>query len=155
MTSKEPTTIRCTCGQVEIRVTGKPILTTICHCDDCQRASSELERLENASGILDTAGGTAYVLFRRDRVSCSQGASLLRDHRIEDEPFTKRVVASSCNAPLYLDFEQGHWLSLFHSRFEDAPPIQMRTQTKHATNLRSVPRDAPQFKRTPWVLFSA
>jgi hypothetical protein len=30
------TTIRCSCGAVEIQLTGKPVLQYFCHCDDCQ-----------------------------------------------------------------------------------------------------------------------
>ena len=45
MRSKTETIIRCDCGKVAIRLEGKPILSAICHCDDCQRASAELEPL--------------------------------------------------------------------------------------------------------------
>jgi hypothetical protein len=30
------TTIQCSCGAVEIRITGKSIVQYCCHCDDCQ-----------------------------------------------------------------------------------------------------------------------
>jgi hypothetical protein len=30
------TTIHCSCGAVQIQLTGKPLLQYCCHCDDCQ-----------------------------------------------------------------------------------------------------------------------
>ena len=147
MRSVEETTIRCACGQVEIQLLGTPILSAVCHCDDCQRAASELEQFPNAPKILDQAGGTAYVLYRKDRVRCSTGKSLLKAHRTQGEKSTARFVASCCNSPMYLDFEPGHWLSLFRDRFGNhAPRIQMRTQTKFAPDASTIPKDAPQFR---------
>lgn len=147
MTRKLVTIVRCACGEVEIQLVGKPILTTICHCDDCQRASAELELFPNAPKVLDKANGTAYVMYRRDRVNCIKGDSILLDHRIEGEQLTKRVIASCCNSPMYLDFEEGHWLSLFRDRFGAfAPRVQMRTQTKYVKDSLVIPKDVPQFQ---------
>ena len=30
------TTIRCSCGAVELQLTGEPMVQYFCHCDDCQ-----------------------------------------------------------------------------------------------------------------------
>jgi hypothetical protein len=30
------TSIHCSCGAVEMKLTGKPMLQYLCHCDDCQ-----------------------------------------------------------------------------------------------------------------------
>src|SRR5580704_10120930 len=30
------TKVQCSCGAVEIRLTGKPLMQYFCHCDDCQ-----------------------------------------------------------------------------------------------------------------------
>ena len=30
------TQIQCSCGAVEIQLTGKPVMQYFCHCDDCQ-----------------------------------------------------------------------------------------------------------------------
>jgi hypothetical protein len=29
-------TVRCSCGAVEMHLTGKPVMQYVCHCDDCQ-----------------------------------------------------------------------------------------------------------------------
>jgi hypothetical protein len=32
------TTVQCSCGAVEMRLTGTPVVQYVCHCDDCQAA---------------------------------------------------------------------------------------------------------------------
>jgi len=45
---------------------------------------------------------------------------------------------------MFLDFEKGHWLSLYRDRFEgDAPPLQMRVQTKYKPEHAAIPNDLP------------
>jgi hypothetical protein len=136
--------LRCSCGAVEYEASGKPILTSICYCDDCQKASREIESLPSAPRILDNNGGTTYVLYRKDRVECVRGEQLLKEYRLAGESFTKRVVASCCNSAMFLDFEKGHWLSLYRDRFEGhAPPLQMRVQTKYKPEGANIPNDLP------------
>jgi hypothetical protein len=118
---------------VVFELTGEPIVVSVCHCDDCQRASKELEALPGAPKILDATGGTAYVMHRRDRAVCQKGAGHLVDHTLEGEKETKRVVAGCCQTPMYLDFAPGHWQAWFRDRWPDpAPAIQMRVQTRFA-----------------------
>jgi len=146
-------TITCACGQVELTLTGKPFLVNICHCDDCQRASSELERLPGAPKILDAFGGTAYALYRKDRVLVTKGHDKLTDHRIEGEKKTRRVVASCCQSPLFLDFEPGHWLSLFRQRFaEPAPPVQRHINTRFMPAGLRLDDGLPQAKGFPLAM---
>jgi hypothetical protein len=64
-------------------------------------------------------------------MKCAKGAEHLRDYRIKEGSHTKRVVASCCNSAMFLDFQKGHWFSVYRARFEgDVPPLQMRVQTK-------------------------
>ncbi len=78
-----------------------------------------------------------------------KGKELLQDHRIENEAFTKRAVASCRNAAMYLDFEKGHWLSLCRGRFiGEVPPVQMRIQTQYKPEGSVLP-DARAFKAFP------
>ena len=136
--------LRCSCGAVEFEARGKPILTSICYCDDCQKASREIESLPRAPRILDKNGGTSYILYRKDRVACVRGEQFLQEYRLAGESFTKRVVASCCNSAMFLDFEKGHWLSLYRDRFEGhAPPLQMRVQTKYKSGDANIPNDLP------------
>ncbi len=89
---------RCTCGRVELEVVGAPIASVACYCDDCQEGSRQLEALPNGRPIRDAAGGTDYVLFRKDRLRYAKGAELLRGHKIRPTSATNRVTASCCNA---------------------------------------------------------
>ncbi len=127
--------VSCSCGQVECEATGAPIVTVACYCDDCQEGSRQIEELPNAPRVRDADGGTAYVLYRKDRLKCSRGRDLLRDLRIREKSATRRVVASCCNSALYLDFEKGHWLSIYRARLGGVlPPLQMRIQTRFIPN---------------------
>jgi len=142
--------IRCSCGKVEFEAKGRPILTSVCYCDDCQKASRQLESLPGAPRLLGQDGGTPYVLYRKDKVAFIKGKELLRDHRVEGEAFTKRVVASCCNSAMYLEYEKGHWFSLYRDRFMGAtPPVQMRVQTQYKPEGAVLPKDAPSFKAFP------
>ncbi len=149
--STEKASIRCSCGSVEFEARGKPILASICYCDDCQKASRQIESLPNAPRILREDGGTPYVLFRKDRVACLRGSQLVVEHRLDGESFTKRVIASCCNSAMFLDFEKGHWLSLYRDRFEGhAPPVQMRVQTKYKPEKAFLPDDIPSYPGFPF-----
>ncbi len=148
----ESTRVRCSCGSVEFEARARPILTSVCYCDDCQKASLRIESLPHAPRILGEDRGTSYVLYRKDRVTCLRGQQFLEEHRLEGESFTKRVVASCCNSAMFLDFEKGHWLSLYRDRFEGhAPPVQMRVQTKYKPENAVLSDDIPSYPGFPFV----
>jgi hypothetical protein len=148
--SKNHTIARCACGRVELEAIGKPILSTACYCDDCQEGARQIEALPNARPVLDPDGGSAYLLYRKDRMKCSKGAEHLRDYKIKDESPTRRVVATCCNSAMFLDFQKGHWFSAYRARFEsDVPPLQMRIQTKFKPENRTIPNDVPSYPSYP------
>ena len=125
------TVARCRCGQVGFEATGRPILAVACYCDSCRKAAVELESLPEAQPILRADTGTDFLLYRKDRVRPAAGADRLREHRLGQNARTRRVVAACCNSPMFLEFEHGHWLSLYRDRFdpEARPPVEMRTMT--------------------------
>ncbi|RUO29559.1 hypothetical protein CWE14_13945 [Aliidiomarina soli] len=150
MPNTDHTIVQCACGSVEIEVAGVPILGAACYCDDCQEGARQLEALPGASPIMGPDGGTDLLLFRKDRVQCSKGIALLRDYRINDDSPTRRVVATCCNSAMFVDFQKGHWFSFFRARFgSDAPPIQVRIQTKYRPDNSSVVSKVPEFKSYP------
>lgn len=147
MPSTNHTIVQCTCGSVEIDVAGEPILGAACYCDDCQEGARQLEALQEASPLMGADGGTEMLLFRKDRVQCSKGSDLLRDYRIKDDSPTRRVVATCCNTAMFLDFQKGHWCSVYRGRFgDDAPPIQVRIQTKYRSENSSIASKIPEYK---------
>ena len=83
----------CSCGQVRLRLDGPPIVASTCHCDSCKAAGRALGQLRGAQPILDKTEGTAFVLFRKDRLSSQSGADLLADYRLTPESKTGRIVS--------------------------------------------------------------
>jgi len=145
--------VTCNCRSVKIELTGEPMLVNICHCDDCQRGSAQLELLPGAPKILDGYGGTPYVLYRKDMLKLVQGRELLVDHRIDGEKNTRRVVASCCNSPVLLDFEPGHWVSIYQRRFEaPAPPARMRVQTRFMPSAQKPADGIPLHRGFPFSM---
>jgi hypothetical protein len=122
----------CACGSVRIEASGTPIISVVCHCDDCQEGARRIEALPGAPRIVDAAGGTAYVAYRKDRVACVKGAELLRRYKIRTGSVTNRVVATCCNSALFLDFDDGkHWVDLYRARIlGQAPPLEMHICTR-------------------------
>jgi len=140
------TGITCSCGQTALSLTGAPILTSTCHCTSCRTAAAQLLALPGAQPVTDAQGATPFVLWRKDRVTILRGAGHLREHRLRPGG-TRRVVASCCNTPMYLEFRGGHWLSLYARRFSPPPPVEMRTMLMDAEP-GSVPDDGiPGAKR--------
>jgi len=122
----------CQCEAVALEVSGQPILSAICHCESCQTAGERLEKRAGAPPVLGLHRGTAFMLFRKDRIRCLRGEKHLAEFRLKRDSPTRRVVASCCNAPMFLEFTNGHWLSFYMDRFEPSDRSQpdLRTMTR-------------------------
>src|SRR5258706_8236695 len=96
----------CACGNVELKAFGKPIVSNVCYCDDCQKGADQIEALPNAGDIRDPDGGTAYILYRKDRIECSKGVQLLKSYKLKETSVTNRVVASCCNSAMFMNFDR-------------------------------------------------
>lgn len=139
-------TARCACGGVEIEATGDPITSAVCYCESCQQGSRQIEALPIGRPVCGSDGGTAYVLYRKDRVEYSKGSRLLRGLKLGEESSTRRVVASCCDSPLFLDFEKGHWLSMYRTSLQGGlPPLEMRVHTKSKPAGSILPNDMPNY----------
>lgn len=143
-----PIILACRCRQVQMEVTGQPILSVACLCSDCQEASEVLGALPSAHPLVDDLGSTRFVMYRKDRVRCMTGQDQLREHRLTPASTSRRVVASCCNAPMFLELSGGHWLSLYGERWPDGtlPALQMRTMTRDAPDGVVLPDDVPNPK---------
>lgn len=144
-------TARCACGSVEIEATGAPITSVICYCNDCQATGRQIEAMPNAPSSRDADGGTGYVAYRKDRVSFLKGAALLTKHKLDAKSPTNRVIATCCNSPMVLNFDDGKWwVDIYRARYVgSAPSVQMRVCTKFkAENLR-LPDDVPNYPSYP------
>ena len=105
MTQAPVMTATCACGRVAFKAAGEPIVTGVCYCDDCQRGAAQIEALPRAPAVREADGGTAYVLYRKDRIACTQGAELLRSYKLKDTSATNRVVATCCNSAMVVNFQ--------------------------------------------------
>jgi len=141
----------CACGSVELEAIGAPIVGAVCYCDDCQTGARRIQALSNAAPVQDADGGTAYLLYRRDRVACTKGAERLKRLKIKDKSATNRVVASCCCSPMMLNFDDGKpWVSVYRARFEgDVPPLQMRINTRFKAGSSPLPSDLPRYTGFP------
>jgi len=147
---KNRTTARCACGGVEIEAVGDPIVSAVCYCESCQEGSRRIASLPGGHPVCGPDGGTELVLYRKDRVACSKGSGLLRGLKIGNESPTSRVVATCCDSPLYLDFEKGHWLSVYRAALRGTvPPPEMRMQTKSRPAGSELPTDVPSYPGYP------
>lgn len=147
----QPTVMRCQCGQVECRGSGKPFLAAVCYCDDCQEAAKQIAASGKGPAVADPDGGTALCLIRDDRFAIVKGGEHLRPHRLNPGTPTSRMVASCCNSAMFLDFSDGRfWRSAMVNRIDGAkPPIEMRLMTRYRSSPMPWPDDAPRHAGFP------
>ncbi|MFZ0498170.1 MAG: hypothetical protein WAU49_10685 [Steroidobacteraceae bacterium] len=141
----------CACGKVEIEAVGTPITISVCYCDDCQEGARQIEVLPGAPPILDTGGGSAYLVYRKDRVSCSRGAELLKPLKIRAMSPTNRVIAACCNSAMMLSFDDDkHWIDIYRDRVRGtAPPPRMHVCTRFKRPGQGAPSDIPTYAGYP------
>ena len=141
----------CACGRVEYEASGKPIVSSVCYCDDCQNGGAQIEALPNAPAVRDGDGGTPYILYRKDRIACTKGAELLKSYKLKDTSITNRMVATCCNSAVVVSFDRGpHWISAYRARFcGELPPLQFRMCTKFKPDGVEIPNDVPSSRGYP------
>ncbi len=160
--STDPNTLTasCRCGQVAFAVDGRPIAHTACYCASCRTAGRAFEQAPGATPVVADDGGTDLVLYRKDRVVLVGGADLLTEHRLKPDSPTRRMLATCCNTPMFLDFTKGHWLSLYRGRLPgNVPPLEMRVMTADRPAGVTLPDDVPNHAghsgKFMWKLVSA
>lgn len=146
---------RCACGTVEVELSGAPVISVVCHCDDCQAGSAMIEALPGAAAILDAGAGTPYALFRNDRVRCTRGADRLTGYKLRPESTTNRMVAGCCNSAMLVRLAPVlHWTPVYRDRIDDPPPLKVRINTRFVPQGTTVPTDLPTRSGVPLRFFS-
>lgn len=147
MTQKIP--LACHCGQVMLQANGPPIATVECLCTSCRKAGAILTTLPGAPQMPDEKGATPFVMYRKDRVTFVEGMDRLKEFRLSSDSGTRRVIATCCNAPVFLEMKGGHWLSLYGNLWPqgDMPTLEMRTMTGDLDGSEHLPKDVPNLKR--------
>lgn len=148
----EHITLRCQCGAVECTAQGRPFLSAVCYCDDCQEAARQIAATGNGPPVADPDGGTGLCLIRDDRFRIERGADLLKPHRLEPDSATSRMVAACCNSALFLSFSDGRfWKSVMIGRIVGTrPPVEMRLCTRYRDSALPWPDTAPRHAKFPW-----
>ncbi len=127
----EITSLACACGQFHVELIGAPFIATECHCNSCREAERRFAALPASFPLSGPNGGTPYILYRKDRIRFPEGTDRLRAYRLSDTAPTRRVVTTCCNSPVFLEFQAGHWLSLYAGLWpqDTRPTIDIRTMT--------------------------
>jgi hypothetical protein len=143
------TELSCACRECRLEVEGKPIVTAECHCDSCRSAAARLGALPGAPSVLEPNGGTRFALYRKDRIRFKQGTAQLKEHRLTPKSPTRRVVAGCCNTPMFLEFQSGHWLSVYTGLWptETRPPLEVRTMIMDRPPGAPLENDVPNARR--------
>lgn len=151
----QTTGLQCSCGQVCLEVEHPPIVSTECHCNSCRAAGARLQALPEAPAFMESNGGTRFLLYRKDRVRFRRGSDLLREFRLTPGARTRRAVASCCNTPVFLEFQNGHWLSLYGCLWgSETPAPQLRTMTADLRDGAMLADDIPNAKRQSLSFFA-
>jgi hypothetical protein len=143
------TQLTCACGTVRLSVERDPILACECCCTSCREAAARLQTNVRAPPMTTAAGATPFVLFRKDRVGITEGQTSLAEFRLTPTSTTRRVLARCCATPLFLEFEQGHWLSLYAALWpvETRPSPTLRTMAGDLPGPARLPTDIPNHTR--------
>jgi hypothetical protein len=142
------TIIGCGCARTRIELQGAPIVVSECLCNSCRAAATRLARLPGARNILTSYGATPCAEYRKDRVRIVSGAEHLSEFRLSADAGSRRVVATCCNTPVFLEMKGAHWLSIYlHLWPEEArPKAEMRTMAGDLPDASRVPDDIPNLK---------
>ncbi|MGE0281354.1 MAG: hypothetical protein AB7P20_12185 [Rhizobiaceae bacterium] len=91
---------------------------------------------------------TPSAEYRKDRVRILSGQEYLKEFRLTADAGSRRVVATCCNTPVFLEMKGAHWLSVYlHLWPEDSrPKPELRTMTGDLTDASSLPGDIPNLK---------
>ncbi len=105
--------------------------------------------------MVESNGATHLILYRKDRVRLDSGAECLAEHRLSPVSPTRRVVATCCNTPVFMEFTKGHWLSVYARLWptDMRPAAEMRTMTSDAPADANLSGDVANAKTYPFGFF--
>lgn len=144
----DTTHIGCACGQTRLKVQGAPILVSECLCDSCRAAAARLSALPGARNILTSYEATPSAEYRKDRITIVSGEENLSEFRLSADAGSRRIVATCCNTPVFLEMKGAHWLSLYLHLWpkETRPKAALRTMVGDLPDASRLPKDIPNLK---------
>ncbi|WP_048646745.1 GFA family protein [Nitratireductor soli] len=140
--------IGCACGQTRLELKGAPIVVTECLCNSCRAAAARLAKLPGAKNLLTSYEATLTADYRKDRVRILSGAEHLKEFRLTADAGSRRVVATCCNTPVFLELKGAHWLSIYLHLWPDdtRPKAELRTMVADLSDASKLPDDIPNLK---------
>jgi hypothetical protein len=141
--------IACACGHTVLEVVGEPILVSECLCDSCRAAASRFAALPRGRDILTPYGATPCAEVRKDRVRVVPGGEALRELRLRPDAATRRVVATCCDTPVFVELGGAHWVGLYLHLWPAAarPTPTLRTMVGDRADRSGLPDDLPNLNR--------
>jgi hypothetical protein len=109
----------CACGSVRYRVTGNPVVGTVCHCTFCQkRLASAFAVLAsfNEDAVEITQGELAEVEHRSDesgrwlRMAFCPKCGTTVAHRAELRPGIRTIAAGTLDDPTWVTINRHIWV---------------------------------------------
>jgi len=120
----------CICGEVQLRLTGEPIIMGLCHCDSCRRWLG--------------APAHASALWHSNHVEVVRGAESLSTYKRTPDTGSIRKFCKSCGAPVLIDHPP---------TFTDIPAVsitdlefKVEMHTNYAEKFISVPDGQPKYR---------
>ena len=147
-------TVSCECGQVTFKAAAKPIVSVVCHCDDCQTAGDVMDSFDGIKPFRHADGGTPYVILHDKQWSAVEGQEFLEAVKLKPDSPTTRYVASCCRSPMFLKFGPGFWTSAFRERFKTPPNLDWHIATDFRASELPYEDSLPRFKRFPLRLYA-
>jgi hypothetical protein len=117
------------------------------YCDDCQEAAKQIEAMPGAASFRQSDGGTPFVVYRKDRVRCIRGETLLTKLKLREDSATNRRLARCCNSVMVFDFDDSkHWVDIYRARVQGvAPKPEMLVCTKFLPETPKNPDQLPAY----------
>lgn len=113
MTEPPKWTGHCLCGAVTYEAIGRPLNTSLCHCEDCRRASGSPFQgwvfFRTADFTIQGEGLRAYAYEGRERSFCSRCGSPLT-FTDKDHPGLVEVTLGSMDHPDLLPPDDYNWM---------------------------------------------
>jgi hypothetical protein len=144
----------CACGKVRFQAVGRPIVASVCYCDDCQAGGRQLEAMGAAPTFHDEWRGSPYATYRDLGLTCLEGREFLQGVKLRADAPTTRFIATCCKSPVYLKYAPGWWTTVYRVRFSDPPPLEFRSSTQYAPPGSVLPNDVPVYRSFPPKLFA-
>lgn len=140
--------VACRCGRTRLELIGTPIMVDECLCNSCRTAAQRLALLLGAENILTQHLATPCAEFRKDRVRILSGQAQFGDFRLQPDAGTRRVIATCCHTPIFMEMKGAHWLSVYLHLWPQAsrPLPKLRTMVADFPQAAALPNDMPNLK---------